>query len=172
MAYDPFYVLLNSVLLNFFENFCIYIHQWCYCSVAQSCLTLRPHGLQHPKPPCPSLSPKICPSSCSLYQWCSLAITSPDTLLSFCPQFFPASGTFPMSLLFASDDQNTEASASVLLMSIQGWFPLRFTGLIFLLSKGLSGVFSSTTVQRHQFFDILPSLCSNFCNQMWPLGRP
>ena len=82
--------------------------------------SLRPHGLQHPKPPCPSASPKVCPSSCPLHQWCNPAISSPDTLFSFCPQFFLASGTSPLSQLFASDNQNTGASASVLPMSIQG----------------------------------------------------
>ena len=94
--------------------------------------------------PCPSPSPRVCPSSCPLHWWCHPAITFSDTLFSFCLQPFPASGTFPASQLFASDDQNTgtSASASVLLTSIQGWFPLRSTGLISLLSKGLSGVFS------------------------------
>ena len=93
---------------------------------------------------------------------------------SFCLQSFQASGTFPMSQLFISDDQNTgaSASASVLPTSIQNWFPLRLTGLIFLLSKGFSGVFSRTTVQRHQFFGVLPSSRSSFHNHTWPLGRP
>ena len=79
------------------------------------------------------------------------AISSSNALLSFCPQSFPASGTFPISRLFASGDQNTGASAlaPVLPMNIQGWFPLKFSGFISLLSKGLSGVFSSTTVWRH-----------------------
>ena len=109
--------------------------------------SLRPHGLQHTRPPCPSPLPDICPSSCPLHRWCHLAISSPDALFSFCLQSFPASGTFPMSQLFTSYDQNTgvSASASVLPMNVQGWFPLRLTGLISLLSKGLSGVFSSTT---------------------------
>ena len=113
--------------------------------------SLWSHGLQHARPPCPSPSPRVCPSSCSLHQWCRPAISSSDTLF-FCPQSFPASGTFPGSRLFTSDDQITgaSASASVLPMSIQGWFPLRWTVLIFLQSKGLSRVFSSTTVQRHQ----------------------
>ena len=93
-------------------------------------------------------------------QWCHLAISSSEALFPFCPQSFPASGTLPVSHLFASNDQNTEASAlaSVLPVNIQGWSPLRLTGLISLLSKGLSGVFSSSIVQRHQFFGILPIL--------------
>ena len=88
-------------------------------------------------------------------------------LFSFCPQSFPASGTFPMSHLFASDGQNTgaAASASVLSVNIQGLSPLKLTGLISLLSKGLGGVFSSTTVQRHQFFGVLPSLRSRSHNR-------
>ena len=114
----------------------------CYCSVTQSCPTLRRQASQTS----PSL--RVFPSSC-LHWWCHPAISSSDALFSFCPQSFPASGTFPMSHLFASDDQNTEASASasVLPMSNQGWSPLRWTGWISLQSKGLSGVFSSTTVK-------------------------
>ena len=81
--------------------------------------SLQPHGLQHARPPCPSPSPGVCPSSCPLYQWYPLILWLP---LLLCSQSFPASGTFPMSCLFASDDQNTSASASVLPVSIQGWF--------------------------------------------------
>ena len=104
----------------------------------------------------------------SLPKFTSITLVIPSShlildALFFCPQSFPASGTFPMSWLFASDDQTTgaSASASVLPMSIQGSFPLRLTGLIFLLSKGLSGVFSSTTVRKHQFFGAQPSLWSS-----------
>ena len=134
--------------------------------------SLWPHGLQHTRPPCPSPSPEVCPSSCPLHWWCHPAISFSDALFSFCPQSFPASGSFPMSQLFALDDQNTGASVSVLPKSIQGWFPLRLTGLISLLSKGLSGVFSNTTVPRYQFFGVLHSLHSNSHNCIWPLGRP
>ena len=118
--------------------------------------SLWPHGLQHTRPLSPSSSPKVCPHSCSLHWWCHPAISSSDTLFSICPQSFPALGTFPMSQLFPSDIQNTgvSTSASILPTSIQGWFPLRLTGLISLLAKGLSGVFSNTTVQRHQFFKV------------------
>ena len=125
--------------------------------------SLWPHGLQHAKLPSPSPSPKVCPSSCPLHWWGHRAISSSDALFSFFPQSFPASGTFPMSQLFSLDDQNTRvwASASVLPVDIQGWFPLRLTGLISLLSMGLSGVFSSTTFQRHQSFGSLHSLLSS-----------
>ena len=112
--------------------------------------SLWPYGLHHARPPCQSPSPKVCPSSCPLHQWCHSAISSSDTLFSFCPQSLPVSGPFPMSRLFASDVRNTGVSASawVLPMSIWGWFPSRLTDSISLLSKGLSGIFSSTTVQR------------------------
>ena len=86
--------------------------------------SLWSHGLQHTRPPYPSPSPKVCPSSSPLRQWCHPAISSSDALF-FCPQSFPASGTFPMSRLFTLGDQNTGASASVLPLSIQSWFPFR-----------------------------------------------
>ena len=125
--------------------------------------SLWSHGLQHTRPPCHSSSPGICPSSWPLHGWYHPAISSSDALFSFCPQSFPASGTFPMSWLFKSGGQNTEASASAsaLPTSVRGWFPLRFTGLISLLSKGLSGIFSSTIVWRHHFFGTLPFLWSS-----------
>ena len=118
-------------------------------------------------------SPEVCPRSCPMHQWCHPTISSSDALFSFCPQSLPAPGIFPTCLLFTSDDQNTgvSASASVLPTSIQGWFPLRLTGLISSLSKGLSGVFSSITVWRHKFFGILPSLGSSSHNHTWPLER-
>ena len=136
--------------------------------------SLPPHWLQHTRPPQPSPSPRICPSSCSLHCWCNPAISSSGTLFSFCLWSFPALVTFPMSHLFTLDDHNTgaSASASVLPVNIQGWSSLRLTGLISLLSKGLLGVCSSTTLQRHQFFGVLLSLQSSSRNHTWPLGRP
>ena len=129
----------------------IYIHIMCtYIYLLFSCPvmfdSLQPHGLHHTRPPCPSPSLEVCPSSCPLYWWCHPAISS-SNVFSFCPQSFPASRTFAMSRLFG--DQILDVSASVLPMSIQGWFPLRLAGFICLLPKGLSGVFSSTTVRRH-----------------------
>ena len=109
----------------------------CCCSVAPSCPTLcDPMAWQQARPPCPSASRGVCPSSCPWHQWCH-PISSSAALFSFCPQSFPASGTFPMSQLFTPGDQNTgaSASASVLPISIQSWFPLILTGLISLLSK-------------------------------------
>ena len=129
------------------------------CSVVAN--SLWPHGLQQARPPCSLPSPKVPPSLCPLHWWCHLAISSSDTLFS-CSQSFTASGSFPVNQLFISKqlavcDQNTgaSASASVVPMSIQDWFPLTLTGLISLLSKELSGVYSSTTVWRHQFFGAL-----------------
>ena len=102
--------------------------------------SLQPHELRHARTPCPSLSSEVCPRSYPLFWWCHPTISSSVIPFSFCPQTFPASQTFP-SQLFASDT-GVPASAPVLPTSIQGWFPLRLTALISLLSKGLSGVFS------------------------------
>ena len=110
------------------------------------------HGLQHTRFACPSLSPGACSNSCPLSQWCHQTISSSVVPFSSYLQSFPASGSFPMSQLFPSGGQSIGASAStsVLPMNIQGWFPLGLTGLISLQSKGLSRVFSNTTVQKHQ----------------------
>ena len=120
-----------------------------------------------------SPSPEVCSDSCPLSWWCYLTISSSATHRSSCPQSFPASGSFPMSRLFTAGGQSigASASASVLPMSIQGWFPLGLTGLIFLLSKWLSRVFSNTTVWRHQFFSSQPSLWSNSHICTWLLEK-
>ena len=126
----------------------------CCCSIAKLCSTLQSNGLQHTRLACRPLSPGVCSSSCPLSRLCYLTISSSAAFFSFCLQSFPASGSFLMSQFFASGGQSigASASASVLPMSIQGWFPLGLTGLKSLLSKGLSGVFSSTAIQKHQFF--------------------
>ena len=118
--------------------------------------------------PCPSPSPGICPSSCPLNWCCHPTISSSVALFSSCPQSFPASGSFPMSRLFTSGGQSIGAlaSASVLPMSIQGWFPSRLAGLIYLLSKGLWRAFFSTAVWKHQFFSTLPSLWSRWTGKV------
>ena len=107
------------------------------------------HGLQHTMLPCPSPSPRACSSSCPLNQWCHPTISSSVISFSSCPQSFPASGFFPMRQLFASGGQSigASASASVLPMNIQGWFPLGLTGWISLQSKGLSRVFSKKNIK-------------------------
>ena len=126
----------------------------CCCSVSKSCLTLRHHGLQHSRLPCPSLAPGVCSNSCPLSWWCYLTISSSAAPFSFCLPSFPASESFLMSWLFASSGQSigTSASASVLSMNFQGWLPLGLTGLISLKFKGLPKAFSSTTVWKHQLF--------------------
>ena len=112
------------------------------CSVSQSHPTLRPHGLQHSRPPCPSPTPGAYSNSCPLSAWCHPTISSSVVPFSPCLLYFPASGSFQMSQFFASGGQSigAPASASVLLMNIQGWFPLGWTGWISLQSKGLSEV--------------------------------
>ena len=122
--------------------------------------SLRTHELQHTRPPCPSPTPVVYPNSCPSSRWCHPAISSSVIPFSSCPLSLPASGSFPMSQLFAWDGQSigVSASASVLPMNIQGWFPLGWTGWISLQSKGLSRVSSNTTVQKHQFFGTQLSL--------------
>ena len=116
--------------------------------------SLWPHGLQHTRLPCPSPTPGAYSNSCPLSWWCYPTISSSVVPFSSCLQSFPASGSFPMSQFFASGGISigVSASASVLPMNIQDWFPLGWTGWISLQSKGLSRVFSNTTVQRHEFF--------------------
>ena len=114
--------------------------------------SLRPYGLQHARPPCPSPTLRACLNSCLFSQWCHPTISSSVVPFSSCLQSFQASGSFQMSQFFISGDQSIGVSASVLPMNIQDWFPLGWTGWISLQSKGLSRVFSNTTVQKHQFF--------------------
>ena len=136
--------------------------------------SLWPHGLQHASFLCPLLSPRVCSNSCPLSWWCYPTISPLAVPFSFCPQSFPTSGSFPVSWLFTSSGQTigASASASVLPVNIQGWFPLGLTGLISLKSKGLSRVFSSTTVQKHLFFSAQPSLRSNSHIRTWLLEKP
>ena len=130
---------------------------------------LRPRELQHARLPYPSLSPKVFSNSHPLSQWCHPTISSSDVPFSSRLQSFPASGYFQMSQFFAWGGQSigVSASASVFPMNIQDWFPWGLTGLISLLSKGLSRVFSNTTVEKHQFFSAQPSLWSNFHINTW-----
>ena len=131
-----------------------------FSSVTHSCQTLQPHGLQHARPPCPSPTPRVYSNSCPLSRWCHPAISSSVIPYSSCLPSFPASRSFHMSQLFASGGQSigVSASAPVLKMNTQDWFPLGWTGVISLQSKGLSRVFSNTTVQKHQFFGTQLSL--------------
>ena len=136
--------------------------------------SLRPHGWQHGRLPCPSPTPEVCSNSCPSSWWCHPTISFSVVPFSSRLQSFPASGSFPMSQLFASGGQSIWASAlaSVLPMNIQGRFPLGLTDLISLDSKGLSRVFSNTTIQKHQFFGSQSSLWFNSHIHTWLLERP
>ena len=144
-----------------------------FSSVAQLCPTLWPHGL-HARLPCPSPTPEAYTNSCPLNWWCHPTISSSVFPFSSHLQSFPASVSFQMSQLFTSGSQSigVSASASVLPMNIQGWSPLGWTGWISLQSKGLSRVFSNTTVQKRQFFGAQLSLESNSHTHTWPLEKP
>ena len=136
--------------------------------------SLRPHESQHARPHCPSPTPRVHSNSCPSTRWCHPAISSSVIPFSSCPQPLPASGSFPMSQLLAWGGQSigVSASASVLPMNIQDWIPIGLAGLISLQSKGLSRVFSNTTVQKHQFFGAQLSSQSNSPIHTWPLEKP
>ena len=135
----------------------IYSVQFSFSVVSNS---LWPHGLQHTRPPSPSPTPGVHPNSCALSRWCHPTISSYVVPFSSCPQSFPASESFQTSQLFASGGQSigVSASTSVLPTNTQDWSPLGWTGWISLQSKGLSRVFSNTTVQKHQFLGAQLSL--------------
>ena len=136
--------------------------------------SLRPHESQHTSPPCPSPTPGVHPNSCPSSRWCHPAISSSVVPFSSCPQSCPASESFPMSQLFTWGGQSTGVSAlaSFLPKSSQGWSPSEWTGWISLQSKGLSRVFSNTTVQKHQFFGAQASSKSNSHIHTWLLEKP
>ena len=136
--------------------------------------SLQPHESQHARPPCPSPTPGVHSDSHPLSRWCHPAISFSVVPFSTCPQSLPASESFPMSQLFAWDGQSigVSASASVLPMNTQGWSPLEWTGWISLPSKGLSRVFSNTTVQKHKFSGAQPSSQSNSDIHTWLLEKP
>ena len=142
------------------------------CSVMSD--SLRPHELQHTRPPCPSPTPGVLSNSCPSSRWRHPAISSSVVPFSSCPQSLPASKSFPMSQLFTWGGQSiwVSALASFLPKKSQSWFPSEWTGWISLQSKGLSRVFSNTTVQKHQFFSAQPSSQSNSHIHTWPLEKP
>ena len=135
--------------------FVCFMYQFSSAQFSHSVMSdfLRPHELQHARPPCPSPTPGVYSNSCPLSQWCHPTTSSSVIPFSSCLQSFPASGSFQMSQLFASGSQSIEVSAStsVLPMNTQGWSPSEWTGRISLQSKGLSRIFSNTTLQKHQF---------------------
>ena len=159
------------------KEFGLYLLNNCTVFVVQSLshvwLFVTPWTVTHPRLLCPPLSPRVRSNSYSSTWWCYLTISSFAAPFSFCPQSFPASGSFPVSQLFAPDDQSigASASASALTMNIQYWFPLGLIGLIFLLFTGLSRVFFNTTIQKHQFFDAQPSLWFNSHIHTWLTGK-
>ena len=136
--------------------------------------SLRSHESQHARPPCPSPTPRFTQTSCPSCRWCHPVISSSVVPFSSCPPSLPASESFPMSQLFAWGGQSTGVSAlaSVLPMNIQDWSPLGWTGWISLPSKGLSRVFSNTTVQKHQLFGTQLSSQSNSHILTWLLQKP
>ena len=152
------------------KNFLIKLHlimvsvQFSLSVVSNS---LRSQKLKHTRLPCPSPTPGVYPNSSPLSQWWHPAISSSVILFSSCLQSFPASGSFPMRQFFASGVQSIGASASVLPMNIQDWSPLGWTSWISLQSKGLSRVFSNTTVQKYQFFGAHLSSQSNSPGDYW-----
>ena len=145
-----FYFILKSYVLTSIQFSSV---QFSHSLVPGS---LPPHDLQYARPPCPSPTPGAYPNSCPLNPWCHPTISFPIVHFSSCPQSLPASGSFPMSQLFESDGQSigVSASTSVLPMNTQDWSPWGLNGWISLQSKGLSRVFSNTTVQTHQLFSI------------------
>ena len=150
-------------------------HSPCFSSVQFSCSvvsdSLRPYELQHARPPCPSPTPRVHSNSSPSSRWCHPAISSSVVPFSSCPQSVPASESFPMSQLFTWCGQSTGVSAlaSFLPKNTQDRSPLEWTGWISLQFKGLSRVFSNTTVQKHQFFGAQPSSQSNSHIHTWPL---
>ena len=149
--------LNSNTFSSFFSGLYSLVQLFSHSVVSNS---LRPHGLQHARPPCPSPAPTACSNSCPLSRRCHPTISSSVVSFSSLLQSFPASGSFQMSQFFTSGGQSigVSASALVLPMNIQDWFPLGLTGWISLQSKGLSRVFSNTTVQKHQFFGTQLSL--------------
>ena len=160
----------------------IYLYWWididCISSVqfSRSVVSdsLWPHESQHTRPPCPSPTLGVYSNSCPSTQWCHPTISSSVVPFSSCPQSLPASGSFSMSQLFTWGSQSigVSASASVLPVNTQDWSPLGWTGWVSLQSKGLSRVFSNTTVQKHQFFSAQLSSQSNSHIHTWPLEKP
>ena len=162
-----------------FESYCLYFYflhffssvQFSHSVVSDS---LWAHELQHTRPPCPSSNPGVYPNSCPSSWWCHPAISSSIVPFFSCPQSLPSSESFPVSQVFAWGGQSigVSASVSVLPMNTQDWSPLGWTGWISLQFKGLSRIFSNTTVQRHQFFSAQLSSQSNSHIHTWPLVKP
>ena len=156
------YIFLSLYLYQTKESLSYFIQLYFVVVQLPSCVWLSgTPWLQQSRLPCPALSPGVFSNPCPLSWWCHPTTSHSDAPFSSCPQSFRASGSFPMSWLLPSGGQSIETSALVLPMNIQDWFPLGLTDLIPLLSKGLSRVFFSTKLWKHQFFSAQPSLWSN-----------
>ena len=154
------------------KNFHVYLLFYLLFSQSVVSNSLQPHGLQHTRPPCPSPTPRVYSNPCPLSRWCHPTISSSIIPFSSRLQSSPASGSFPISWLFASRDQSIGVSASVSVLSMDTWVDFLQDWLIWSLqSKGLSRFFSSTTIRKHQFFDTQPSLWSNPHIHTWPLEK-
>ena len=166
--------MLNLVPSMFKSVFLLYLFSSVQFSHSVMSSSLRPHELQHTRPPCPSPTPRVYPNSHPSSRWCHPAISFSVIPFSSCPQSFQASESIPASQLFTWGGQSTGVSAlaSFLPKKSQGWSPLEWTGWISLQSKGLSRVFSNTTVQTHQFFSTQPSSQFNSRIYTWPLEKP
>ena len=160
-------VLIHEKELNITD------HEFSSVQMLSCVQLLRPNEPQHVRPPCPSPTPRVHPNWCPSW-WCHPIIWFPVIPFSSCPQSFPASGSFPVSQFCASGGHSIGVSASALVLpvNIQDWSPLEWTGWISLQSKGLSRVFSNTTVQKHQFFSTQLSLYYNSHIHTWPLEKP
>ena len=167
----PMYICLCACVCELHNNRKIRSDQISHSVVSNS---LRPHESQHARPPCPSATPVVHSDSRPSSQWCHPAISSSVVPFSSCLQSLPASQSFPMSQLFTWGGQSTGASASpsFLPKKSQGWSPSEWTGWISLQSKGLSRVFSNTTVQKHQFLGAQPSSQANSHIDTWPQEKP
>ena len=174
------FTLSSAVWEWLFQLFHMLSSSWCYqfssVQISRSVVSdsLRPHELKHARPPCPSPASGVHSDSRPSSQWCHPAISSSVVPFSSCPQSLPASESFPMSQLIAWGGQRTgiSALASFLPKKSQGWSPSEWTGWISLQSKGLSRVFSKTTVQKHQLFGTQPSSQSNSHIHTWPQEKP
>ena len=171
------YSLLQIDLISYYYSHCSFLYiSFGSDNISRSVMSdsLRPHESQHTRPPCPSPTPGVHSDSCLLSQRCHPAISSSVVPFSSCPQSLPASESFPMSQLFTWGGQSTGVSAlaSFLPRKSQGWSPLEWTGWISLQSKGLSRVFSNTTVQKQQVLGAQLSSQSNSHIHTWPQEKP
>ena len=167
-------IMILHIHTGTWEHYYIFLYSQVSSVQLLSCVSLRCHEPQHTRPPCASPTPRVHANSCPSSRWCHPAISSSVIPFSSCPQSLPASESFPMSQLFAWGGQSigVSALASVLPKNTQDWSPLGWTGWISLQSRGLSRVFSNTTVQKHQFFSTQLSSQSYFHIHTWPQEKP